>query len=352
MIAMQQPSAGSLLPIPVLFPIVEPSAARFGRRTPAPHDRPAALPSYSHGDNRRGAVVAKLSDFCAKKNVPETKDGHGSLSLESGAPLTPDKEERKSTTKNEPTDEISLWLSEAVKNKSNDHEFPLVTAFRKHFGLKNLELMKAQVAFGTEKYAEELLETRYKRNSGKQYDSKRMSNLFLELTSDIERKLRSGALIATAINNGRSSLGDREELSKEFWFLHNVRGYLIGHYHSPFEKVTPSWSGIQISMSDAPQKENSALNYKNQKELVKNKGGRPSKHDWAQISAIFYYYMIENGEPDLNVYGEQARAVEFIQKALSALNVMEPSDSDLRAWIKDTSAMASRLKKLGITTEN
>lgn len=60
MIAMQQPSAASLLPIPVLFPIVEPSAARFGRRTPDPHDRPAALPSYTHGGNRRGAVVWEM----------------------------------------------------------------------------------------------------------------------------------------------------------------------------------------------------------------------------------------------------------------------------------------------------
>lgn len=341
MIAMQQPSAGSLLPIPVLFPIVEPSAARFGRRTPDPHDRPAALPSYTHGGNRRGAVVAKLSDFCAKKSVPETEDEHGPLFLESGAPLT-----------NKPTDEISLWLSEAVKYKRNDNEFPLVTAFRKHFGLKNLELMKAQVAFGTEKYAEEILESRYKRSSGKQYDSKRMSRLFRRLTSDIEQKLQSGDLIATAIDNGMYSLDEREELSKEFWNLHNVSGYPIGHYHSPFEKITPSWRDIQISMPDTPQKNNISLNSKNRKELVKNKGGRPSKHDWAQISAIFYYYMIENGEPDLNMYGEQARAVEFIQKALSALNVMEPSDSDLRAWIKDTSAMASRLKKLGITTEN
>ncbi|MFT8828307.1 hypothetical protein [Acetobacter syzygii] len=296
--------------------------------------------------------MAKLSDFCAKKSVPETKDGHGSLSLESGAPLTPDKEERKPTAEKEPTDEISLWLSEAVKNKKNDTEFPLVTAFREHFGLKNLELMKALCAFGTEKYAEELLENRYKRNSGKPYDSNRFRPLFCKLKSDIEQKLRSGDLIATAIDNGMYSLDEREELSKEFWNLHNVSGYPIGHYHSPFEKITPPWRDIQISMPDTPQKNNVSLNSKNQKELVKNKGGRPSKHDWAQISAIFYYYMIENGEPDLNMYGEQARAVEFIQKALSALNVMEPSDSDLRAWIKDTSAMASRLKKLGITTEN
>lgn len=68
MIAMQQPSAGSLLPIPVLFPIVEPSAARFGRRTPAPHDRPAALPSYTHGGNRRGAVVWEMY------TLPSTED--------------------------------------------------------------------------------------------------------------------------------------------------------------------------------------------------------------------------------------------------------------------------------------
>lgn len=352
MIAMQQPSAGSLLPIPVLFPIVEPSAARFGRRTPAPHDRPAALPSYSHGDNRRGAVVAKLSDFCAKKGVPETEDGYGSLFLGSGAPLTPDKEERKPTAEKEPTDEISLWLSESVKNKSNNHEFPLVTAFRKHFGLKNLELMKALCAFGTEKYAEELLENRYKRNSGKPYDSKRFRPLFCKLKSDIEQKLRAGILVATAIDNGRDSLGDREELSKEFWFLHNVSGYPIGHYHSPFEKVTPPWSGIQISMPDAPQKENSALNPKNQKELVKNKGGRPSKHDWAQISAILYCYMIENGEPDLNTRGEQAHAAEFIKKALSAFNKPEPSDSDLRAFVKEASTTASHLKRVGLIAGN
>lgn len=68
MIAMQQPSAASLLPIPVLFPIVEPSAARFGRRTPAPHDRPAALPSYTHGGNRRGAVVWEMY------TLPSTED--------------------------------------------------------------------------------------------------------------------------------------------------------------------------------------------------------------------------------------------------------------------------------------
>lgn len=69
MIAMQQTSAGSLLQIPVLFPIVGSSAARFGRRTPAPHDRPAALPSYSHGDNLRGAVVVRslLSPFVADR---------------------------------------------------------------------------------------------------------------------------------------------------------------------------------------------------------------------------------------------------------------------------------------------
>lgn len=60
MIAMQYPSGGSLLPIPVLFPMIPPSAARFGRRTPAPHDRPAALPSDVHGINRRGAVVWEM----------------------------------------------------------------------------------------------------------------------------------------------------------------------------------------------------------------------------------------------------------------------------------------------------
>ncbi|ASC06064.1 hypothetical protein [Acetobacter pasteurianus] len=60
MIAMQYPSGGSLLPIPVLFPMMPPSAARFGRRTPAPHDRPAALLSDVHGINRRGAVVWEM----------------------------------------------------------------------------------------------------------------------------------------------------------------------------------------------------------------------------------------------------------------------------------------------------
>lgn len=60
MIAMQYPSGGSLLPIPVLFPMIPPSAARFGRRTPAPHDRPAALLSDVHGINRRGAVVWEM----------------------------------------------------------------------------------------------------------------------------------------------------------------------------------------------------------------------------------------------------------------------------------------------------
>ncbi|MCG0998229.1 hypothetical protein [Acetobacter persici] len=72
MIAMQQPSAGSLLPIPVLFPINEASAARFGRRTPEPHDRPAALPSMIHGDNRHGAVVvwySSLSPFVADRLI-------------------------------------------------------------------------------------------------------------------------------------------------------------------------------------------------------------------------------------------------------------------------------------------
>ncbi|GAN67594.1 hypothetical protein [Acetobacter orleanensis] len=68
MIAMQQPSAGSLLPIPVLFPINEVSAARFGRRTPDPHDRPAALPFMVHGDNRRGAVVWEMY------TLPSTED--------------------------------------------------------------------------------------------------------------------------------------------------------------------------------------------------------------------------------------------------------------------------------------
>lgn len=60
MIAMQYPSGGSLLPIPVLFPMIPPSAARFGHRTPAPHDRPAALLSDVHGINRRGAVVWEM----------------------------------------------------------------------------------------------------------------------------------------------------------------------------------------------------------------------------------------------------------------------------------------------------
>ena len=60
MIAMQYPSGGSLLPTPVLFPMIPPSAARFGRRTPAPHDRPAALLSDVHGINRRGAVVWEM----------------------------------------------------------------------------------------------------------------------------------------------------------------------------------------------------------------------------------------------------------------------------------------------------
>lgn len=68
MIAMQQPSAGSLLPIPVLFPINEASAARFGRRTPEPHDRPAALPAEVHGANRCGAVVWEMY------TLPSTED--------------------------------------------------------------------------------------------------------------------------------------------------------------------------------------------------------------------------------------------------------------------------------------
>lgn len=69
MITMQPPSAGSLLPIPVLFPIMEPSAARYGHRTPEPHDRPAALPSKVHGANRYGAVLVSfpLSPFVADR---------------------------------------------------------------------------------------------------------------------------------------------------------------------------------------------------------------------------------------------------------------------------------------------
>lgn len=69
MITMQLPSAGSLLPIPVLFSIIKPSAARYGHRTPEPHDRPAALPSKVHGVNRYGAVLVSfpLSPFVADR---------------------------------------------------------------------------------------------------------------------------------------------------------------------------------------------------------------------------------------------------------------------------------------------
>ncbi|ATJ89975.1 hypothetical protein HK16_13525 [Acetobacter senegalensis] len=70
MITMQPPSAGSLLPIPVLFSIMGPSAARYGHRTPEPHDRPAALPSKVHGANRYGAVALVsflLSPFVADR---------------------------------------------------------------------------------------------------------------------------------------------------------------------------------------------------------------------------------------------------------------------------------------------
>lgn len=69
MIAMHQPSAVSLLPIPVLFSNMQPSAARYGHRKPDPHDRPAALPAIIHGGNRRGAVLVSfpLSPFVADR---------------------------------------------------------------------------------------------------------------------------------------------------------------------------------------------------------------------------------------------------------------------------------------------
>lgn len=68
MIAMHQPSAVSLLPIPVLFSNMHPSAARYGHRKPDPHDRPAALPAIIHGGNRRGAVVWQMY------TLPSTED--------------------------------------------------------------------------------------------------------------------------------------------------------------------------------------------------------------------------------------------------------------------------------------
>ncbi|GBQ96647.1 hypothetical protein GLI01_23210 [Gluconacetobacter liquefaciens] len=45
------------LPVPVLCQMMQGGAARFGRRTPGPHDWPAAPSVLNHGDDRRGAVV-------------------------------------------------------------------------------------------------------------------------------------------------------------------------------------------------------------------------------------------------------------------------------------------------------
>ncbi|MCI1438535.1 MAG: hypothetical protein LKI03_09650 [Acetobacter indonesiensis] len=315
MIAMQQPSAGFLLPIPVLFPINEASAARFGRRTPDPHDRPAALPTEVHGANRCGAVVVKLSDILSKMN-------------ESG------EAERK--------DELGEWLLKVHATKQKKSEFPLVSAFCKDFGCENLRLIQALLVFGSPKYAEEFLEEKYKIKTIEGYKSKRNGALLKKLISEVEQKLRSGELIATAIDNGYYSLDEREELSKEFWDLHNMSGYPNMGYHLPSLDEKSAYRDILYSQGEKPK---SSIAPK------MNNNGRPSKHDWAYMAAIMVRYIIDNGEPDPKQRGAQAKAVEYLLNALAAEGRSQPSESDAKAFVRACSENTTARKQSKLKAE-
>lgn len=337
MITMQPPSAGSLLPIPILFSIMGPSAARYGHRTPEPHDRPAALPTEVHGANRYGAVVVKLSDLLSKMNESGEDDYKASLPTPSDAcspALNKHDAERK--------DELGEWLQKVYTTKQKKSEFPLVSAFCKDFGYENLRLTQALLVFGSPKYAEEFLEEKYKIKTIEGYKSKRIGPLLKKLISEVEQKLRSGELIATAIDNGYYSLDEREELSKEFWDLHNMSGYPNMGYHLPSLDEKPAYRDILYSQGEKPK---SSIAPK------MNNNGRPSKHDWAYMAAIMVRYIIDNGEPDPKQRGAQAKAVEYLLNALAAEGRSQPSESDAKAFVRACSENTTARKQSKLKAE-
>ncbi len=331
MITMQPHSAGSLLPIPVMFSIMEPSAARYGHRTPEPHDRPAALPSKVHGANRYGAVVVKLSDILSKMNESGEDDYKASLPTPSDA-CSPAVNKHDAERK----DEVGEWLLKVHSTKQKKSEFPLVTAFCKDFGYKDLRLSQAILVFGSPKYAEEFLEEKYKIKTIEGYESKRNGALLKKLISEVEQKLRSGELIATAIDNGYYSLDEREELTKEFWQLHNVSGYPAMGYHLPRLDEKPAYRDILYSQGEKPKPSIAPK---------MNSNGRPSKHDWAHMAAIMVRYMIDNGEPDPKQRGAQAKAVDHILSVMAAEGRPLPSESDVKAFVRDCSENTTARKQ-------
>lgn len=337
MITMQTPSSGSLLPIPVLFPIMEPSAARYGHRTPDPHDRPAALPTEVHGANRCGAVVAKLSDILSKVRGPVEDTCESSLPTPSDA-YSPAADKHAGQRK----DKIGEWLLKVHSTKQKKSEFQLVTAFCKDFGYKDLGLSQALLVFGSPKYAEEFLEEKYKIKTIEGYKSKRNGALLKKLISEVEQKLRSGELIATAIDNGYYSLDEREELPKEFWHLHNISGYPAMGYHLPSLDEKPAYRDILYSQGEKPK---SSIAPK------MNNNGRPSKHDWAYMAAIMVRYMIDNGEPDPKQRGAQAKAVEYLLNAMAAEGRSQPSESDAKAFVRACSENTTARKQSKLMAE-
>ncbi|MBB2165383.1 hypothetical protein HLH26_12735 [Gluconacetobacter sp. 1b LMG 1731] len=68
MIGLSHITPPKSLPVPVSCQMMQGGAARFGRRTPGPHDWPAAPSVLNHGDDQRGAVVWEMY------TLPSTED--------------------------------------------------------------------------------------------------------------------------------------------------------------------------------------------------------------------------------------------------------------------------------------
>lgn len=362
MIAMQQPSAGSLLPIPVLFPINKASAARFGRRTPEPHDRPAALPSMIHEDNRRGAVV----EMATLREILEGAQSEEQEDLKLRALMKRTEEEylqrtslgfnRKSGKKNDASqkDNISHRLLKSFENINKNIDSPFLFCIKKEFGDSNLNPFIALHVFGIPKYAEELAEHTYQRVINKKIpvhdtpESERIREIHSRLENDIREKLLSGYLTATAIDSSYINLGERQEISKEEWRFYDLNGYMIGHAPSLILENKPSWINILISKNTKNNEEKSPTKTAEKK----NTGGRPSKHDWAYIAAIMVSYICENGEPSPEERGAQAQAVDYLFNRLAEDGRPLPSESDAKAFVRACSGNTTAMKQRPPKAEN
>ncbi|WP_249212539.1 hypothetical protein [Acetobacter persici] len=362
MIAIQQPSAGSLLPIPLLFPINEVSAARFGRRTPDPHDRPAALPSMIHGDNRRGAVV----EMATLREILEGAQSEEQEELKLRALMKRTEEEylqrtslgfnQKSDKKNDASqkENISHRLLKSFEEINKNIDSPFLFCIKKEFGDSDLTPFIALYVFGTPKYAEELAEYTYQRVINKKTpaanspESKRFRALHNKLENDIREKLLSGELTATAVDNGYNSLGEREEISKESWNLYDINGFPLFWHLPSLGKINPNWTDILISKNS-----NTFMAECNTKPSSKrNTGGRPSKHDWAYIAGIMVRYILDNGEPNPNERGSQAQAVEYLFNRLEEDGRPLPSESDAKAFVRACSENTTEMKQRPPKAEN